>query len=1048
MHIFDNFHINFISLSSLIVTIFLFFQAMFLLAIKNKRPASKGLMVFFMTLTLFYFPYVSSALYNPAFAFHRWFTVTFVLMATVFITQFFFKFPENTHPRAAKVMYLFQFILNGVWSIYFCYATISVDKIYKFNGHQWDFAAETISKYTGLLIVVNILTGVFTAVWKGIVYKKARWALFAMSFSTAFATIVPGITNVLSRDGALDRGIHQTVINFAVIIGFFSFVMIYINTTKEKTTFMAKIIGISFATFLLMMAPISLLTLQDKEIAYDLIHTKDTSLVLQGEPQPKDLRYDLTYSISNQNFEFKNKKPEGLNITHLRKPEYINTYIYARIMELAKNPVSRSKQGFKDVFLQTLEGTNHPAFSGYKNLILKINDDLNDEQISPESNRVESVLNTLDEDFRKILTTYNKTRVMKDSNFRDAITKKMSSVDEKKLMYPFAVAILKHLESSKSQSAELKAEVLEYLVLMQKPGSRHYRRHKVPGQDPFIGFMQVDIAQAVVHEIGYSYLEYRAFIHHAAVKLFWILCAIVVVVLIGFRFFFSGALVTPLNGLLSGVTEVNEGNFDVHVPIKVEDEIGFLSRSFNGMVSSIKEAQKKLQDYAENLEEKVKERTKELKATLDNVQKLKDQQDGDYFLTSLLTRPLNENHYKGDTLEVNFLISQKKKFEFKNRKDEIGGDLCSAHRIQLKDRHYLVFMNADAMGKSIQGAGGVLVLGAVFESMIMRTQLSEAARDYYPERWLKNAFIELHKVFEAFEGSMLMSVVFGLVEENTGYLYYLNAEHPYPVYYHNNKAEFLDPDILFRKLGTIGLGEGVHILTKQLYKGDVFLSGSDGRDDILMGMTEDGERIINEDENIFLTTVEEANCDLDRINELLDATGELTDDLSLLKIEYTGDGAADDFELSKESKAIINESRALGKKSIWKGALSKLDSISDTDQNHHIIKKEKAVLLYKMKEYEKAIAIVRDYTDHHPGDVDMIYLASILYKRLRDLEQAADFGERVRMRQPNDADNLVNLADIYHHIGIKKRAIRMLDRALESDPQNRQGLRLKQQLGV
>ena len=79
---------------------------------------------------------------------------------------------------------------------------------------------------------------------------------------------------------------------------------------------------------------------------------------------------------------------------------------------------------------------------------------------------------------------------------------------------------------------------------------------------------------------------------------------------------------------------VNAGDLTVEVPVKVQDEIGFLAGSFNHMVQSIREARVQLEDYAANLEEKVNERTEALNQTLGKVQALKVQQDGDYFLTS------------------------------------------------------------------------------------------------------------------------------------------------------------------------------------------------------------------------------------------------------------------------------------------------------------------------------------------------------------------------------------------------------------------------------
>lgn len=48
---------------------------------------------------------------------------------------------------------------------------------------------------------------------------------------------------------------------------------------------------------------------------------------------------------------------------------------------------------------------------------------------------------------------------------------------------------------------------------------------------------------------------------------------------------------------------------------------------------------------------------------------------------------------------------------------------------------------------------------------------------------------------------MLISMVIGLVDEATGLMYYINAEHPSMALYRDGEARFLDTDIL-RKLGT------------------------------------------------------------------------------------------------------------------------------------------------------------------------------------------------------------------------------------------------------
>ena len=83
-----------------------------------------------------------------------------------------------------------------------------------------------------------------------------------------------------------------------------------------------------------------------------------------------------------------------------------------------------------------------------------------------------------------------------------------------------------------------------------------------------------------------------------------------------FPLFFRVNLMTPLEELLQGVRQVQAGNLSVTTPIHYQDEIGFLSASFNTMVRSIEQAERQLQEYNRTLEQKVADRTQELSQTL------------------------------------------------------------------------------------------------------------------------------------------------------------------------------------------------------------------------------------------------------------------------------------------------------------------------------------------------------------------------------------------------------------------------------------------------
>ncbi len=87
-----------------------------------------------------------------------------------------------------------------------------------------------------------------------------------------------------------------------------------------------------------------------------------------------------------------------------------------------------------------------------------------------------------------------------------------------------------------------------------------------------------------------------------------------------FPLFFRVNLMTPLEELLQGVRQVQAGNLNVATPIRYQDEIGFLSASFNTMVRSIEQAERQLQEYNRTLEQKVADRTQELSQALIHLQ--------------------------------------------------------------------------------------------------------------------------------------------------------------------------------------------------------------------------------------------------------------------------------------------------------------------------------------------------------------------------------------------------------------------------------------------
>jgi signal transduction histidine kinase len=109
--------------------------------------------------------------------------------------------------------------------------------------------------------------------------------------------------------------------------------------------------------------------------------------------------------------------------------------------------------------------------------------------------------------------------------------------------------------------------------------------------------------------IGYAISAIRAYINTLGTPIALVIMGSTLAILGVLPLFFRVSLVTPLLHLLDGVRQVNAGNLDVAVPIQYEDEIGFVTRTFNAMVISIRTAQAELRAINAELEERVAART-------------------------------------------------------------------------------------------------------------------------------------------------------------------------------------------------------------------------------------------------------------------------------------------------------------------------------------------------------------------------------------------------------------------------------------------------------
>jgi serine phosphatase RsbU (regulator of sigma subunit) len=356
---------------------------------------------------------------------------------------------------------------------------------------------------------------------------------------------------------------------------------------------------------------------------------------------------------------------------------------------------------------------------------------------------------------------------------------------------------------------------------------------------------------------------------------------------------FSLHFSTPILNLKSATEEMQNKNFDYKIEVLSNDEIGLLADAFDEMRVSIKSYSSSLRELNQNLEIKVEERTRELQNVLHEVNILHEQKKGDYYLTANLLQPLIGNFIENSNVKIDYLLNQKMKFEFRNSASQIGGDFVLADNLRLGNKNYRFLCNADAMGKSMQGAGGALIFGSVIRSILNRTQYTDHLNEITkPEEWLEDCYIELVKVFYSMQGTMSVSCILALLDDQTGSLISLNAGHPPLILYRDGKASFLEEEeSLNQKIGESFAYEKIRnndlkIKKILLRRHDKLLFGSDGKDDILLLSEDSAKREINSNDQFFLECLEEANGDLHGVLAAIEKRGSLMDDFSLLSVEF------------------------------------------------------------------------------------------------------------------------------------------------------------------
>lgn len=562
------FLLNSFSIGSLIAIFFFFTISLFLLSIKKRLPATTHIGLAYALLGLFNVGYfISSTIYHPLAAYHRWITVLAIFLTQAHMAVFFFYFPSERNPRAARYLLKTMYTVYILVLLVFVVVSLQSPKVYLFMAHYWDFQADKLSSVIGLLIVFNVFLGTGLSIWRCVTSRgKERWVVLLVGVLYFITTFVPAVANTISRQGIIGRATFQNIWVLFNVIGFFLIIIVYINNSRERISFIGKLIGISIITFLTMMQVISYSIMQEKEDVFDRIYSNYAALSAGDiKPDVKPL-YRASYSFSEDAF-----KTEPWESNTTEKSTLKNSLFWQKIEKIeADNFIKDASALLKET---------PPEFRGYRATIMHIlESDVFESDTPIESLRQK--MKPVIKSSRRFRKEMAKIKTEEDlASLPELVRKKY-----KPLVY--FIPALQELGSDRESSVSERAgNIFSLFTPLYSVGERNYRTGKDGTHS--IEYFSTGREKNTLFRIGFNYTTFRKYMHSTSLTFIIILVVLLVVVRFGFQYFFLGTLVNPLLTLSEGVGEVNRGNLKVRIPIKQEDEIGYITHTFNKMAETL-----------------------------------------------------------------------------------------------------------------------------------------------------------------------------------------------------------------------------------------------------------------------------------------------------------------------------------------------------------------------------------------------------------------------------------------------------------------------------
>ncbi len=532
----------------------------YLLKLKDKSAPTKLLILFFMGTglyfaTLFFFDIAPP----PVQLWFRPLQYISFLVVLVFLLKFAYTFPYplNSQRVEAKTVFFLSILttLTGVvMYIHYLYVNTS--------GNTTPGPTPALLVMS-LFHTIELLWGILVFLrrtiylsqeeskrspWQILLKPRGKWARAVRAFALLLAIpLAAGISVVLSSLGIFS----QTEVTIAILLGmtyfYFASMVVYLNHAPESSTFMVKLLGASLVIVMVFLGTVTMLlnpfwakTFQNREIIsqHQTIRFQPAGSGYKVQALPT--RFD---SQLGQKLALENRKDAVMEL------EFVFPFCgrnWKRVHLHKDGVVTFGGPLFSEAFLANRQ-------IGISPLWLTLNVD------------------------------------------NDAKSGVFQKTEPGKLTITW----------SKLVEKETGAKRTLQLVLSQD-GSIEFNYRGIKGSRPWLAGLFSGTGYSSGTQIHFSrdlpilasttavfenfHQALRRYIHQRTLPLASIILLASITILLVFPSFFKSILVDPLHALLEGVKQVKQGRLSVAVPVRSNDEIGFLTDSFNHMVQSLKEA--------------------------------------------------------------------------------------------------------------------------------------------------------------------------------------------------------------------------------------------------------------------------------------------------------------------------------------------------------------------------------------------------------------------------------------------------------------------------